>query len=741
MTGPPHRIWDDQPAACWQDAFLSGNGEYGIMVYGHPYAERIVVNHHRFVLPNGTRDARPPQLAALLPQIRELILTGRRAEAGRLLAGDGPLRWTQSFHPGFALTVDTDRGSPPRDYRRYTDFDTGEVVAQWAGGARRSFVSRADRLVVTHLDLGDCVLGATGDLPGRPEQVRYAVSAHERDGLVFLRVRGRYPRADGGYGFEGLTLLRGDVEADGDRVRVRGPALALTVLDRPAAAWRTGELTRRLVAHRDARYCALRARHLTRHRAAYRRVSLDLDVPAAQRDLPVGALLARQAAAPHLLDRALLERLFHAGRYLLLSASGVLPPRLTGLWLGSWDAAWAGDFTTDANLNLQLAAANLTALPEVTDAHARLVGAQVDDWRRNARAIFGTRGLLAPSRTDGEHGHLFHRHPDWPFTAWLPGAHWLLFPLYERHLVTGEPLGEVAGWLVEVAEFFADFLTVTADDGTLVFVPSYSAETGPLDADGVAVPAAVNATMDIAAARHAFTVAAAVTGQHRWIELLARLPAYRLDEAGALAEWAWPGYRGDDGHRHVSHLYPVWPLDEINPDDTPRLAAAAHRALCRRGDEDLSAHGSLHRALAAARLRDGPLVAANLLKIVGRDMFFRSLMSAHNPGRVTYNADAAHTLPAVLVESLVQGRPGRLRLLPAPLPGLPTGTLRGVTCPGRVTVTELTWRPGAVWARLCSPVPQRLRVTAPFGATIVDLPAGAPTTVEFTANGPPGWAH
>ncbi|GIJ37779.1 glycosyl hydrolase family 95 catalytic domain-containing protein [Micromonospora andamanensis] len=730
MTGPVHRIWDTAPAADWPDALLAGNGEYGIMVHGDPYAERIVVNHHRFVLPNGTHDARAPQLAALLPRIRRLILADRRAAASRLLAGDGVLRWTQSFHPGFALTVDAD-DAPVADYRRYTDFDTGEVVVRWAGGSRRSFVSRTDRLVVTRLDMGACRVGVTGDLPGRPAGLRYAVSAYRRDGLVFLRVRARYPTAGAAYGFEGLTLLRGAVEIDGDVVRVDGPALMLTVLDRPQDRWRTGGLVRRLTRYRQARYDELLARHTARHTPTYRRVELDLAVPAAQRALPVGELLARQAADPRTLDAALVERLFHAGRYLLLSASGVLPPRLTGLWLGSWDAAWAGDFTTDANLNLQLASANLAALPEVTAAHARLVRAQVGHWRRNARAIYGARGLLAPSRTDGEHGHLFHMHPDWPFAAWLPGAHWLLFPLYERHLVTGAPLGEVAGWLVEVAEFFADVLTSTAD-GRWGFVPSYSAETGPLDPAGTAVPAAVNATMDIAAARHAFAVAAALTGERRWARLAARLPPYRVDDDGALTEWAWPGYRADEDHRHVSHLYPVWPLGEINPEDTPELATAAHRALRRRGDENLSAHGSLHRALAAARLHDGPLVEANLLKIVGNDMFFRSLMSAHNPGRVTYNADAAHALPAVLIESLVQGRSGRLRLLPAPLPGLPRGTLRGVCLPGRVTVEEVTWRPGSVRARLVSALTRRLRVGSPYGETVRQVTAGEPTEVSFT---------
>ncbi|MEU4774359.1 glycoside hydrolase N-terminal domain-containing protein [Micromonospora sp. NPDC023644] len=737
-AGPPpaaHRIVDTAPAARWEDAFLAGNGEAGIMVYGRPHAERIIVNHHRFVLPNGTRDARPPQLAALLPRIRELILAGRRAEASRLLAGDGVLRWTQSFHPGFALTIDAVDPGPVGDYRRRTEFTTGEVVVEWAGGRRRSFVSRADALVVTHVDAGPCEVGVTGDLPGRPESVRYRAAAYRRGDLVFLRVRGRYPDAGGAYGFEGLTLLRGDVAVVGDdRVAVRGPALLTTVLDRPdTPPWRTGDLEDLLAGHAGDDYETLLARHVALHGRAYRRVSLDLGVPAAQRQLPVGELIAAQNADPDTLRPALLERLFHAGRYLLLSSSGVLPPRLTGLWLGSWDAAWAGDFTTDANLNLQLAGANVGALPEVTAAHANLVRGQVDDWRRNARAIYGARGLLAPSRTDGEHGHLFHLHADWPFAAWLPGAHWLLHPLHEHHLVTGAPLGEVAGWLAEVADFFTDFLTVTDEAGTVVVVPSYSAETGPRDERGRPVHVAVNATMDIAAARHALRTAEEVTGSERWAGLRRRLPAYRVDERGALAEWAWPGYHGDDDHRHVSHLYPVWPLDEVNPDDTPELARAAHRALALRGDENLSAHGSLHRALAAARLRDGPLTAANLLKILGNDMFFRSLMSAHNPGLVTYNADAAHALPAVLIESLVQSRPGLLRLLPAALPGLGAGVLRGVACRGRVGVEELSWSAGRVRARLVSPVAQRLTVRSPYGGRDVDLVAATPVEVTFTA--------
>ncbi|MEH1013150.1 glycoside hydrolase N-terminal domain-containing protein [Micromonospora sp. CPCC 206060] len=729
MPGAAHRIWDTAPATRWEDAFLSGNGEYGIMVSGAAYAERIVFNHHRFVLPNGTRHARPPQLADRLPEIRELILAGRRAEASALLADGRELRWTQSFHPGYAMTIDATGNhcaGDPAEYRRSTDFTTGEVVVEWDAGRRRAFVSRADAVVVTHVEMTGFVVGLTGDLPGRPDDVRYETSAYRRGDRVFLRIRGYYPsEGDGAYGFEGLTLVQGAAEIVGDRVAVRGPALLTTVLHRrDDASWRTGELEQRLVDGSGPDYAALLARHTALHTPMYRRVSLDLGVPTGDRDLPVGELIARQNADRSRLLPALLERLFHSGRYLMISASGVLPPRLTGLWLGSWGAAWAGDFTTDANLNLQLAGANIGALPEVTAAHAALIRDQIDDWRRNAQAVYGTRGLLAPGRTDGEHGHLFHFNADWPWAAWLAGADWLLYPLWEHHLVTGEPLGEVAGWLAEAAVFFEDFLTVTDETGTVVVVPSFSVETGPLDGDGRPVYLAVNATMDIAAARHALATAAEATGVDRWAGLRERLPAYRVDERGALAEWVWPGYHTDEEHRHVSHLYPVWPLDEINPDDTPELAAAAHRALVLRGDENLSAHGSLHRALVAARLRDADLVGANLLKIIGNDMFFRSLMSAHNPDLEIYNADAAHTLPGVLIEALVHSRPGLLWLLPAVPAGLGRGTVRGVTCRGGVAVEELTWDADGLRVRFVSAVDQRVGVRSPYGDATVDLAAG-----------------
>ncbi|EFE66806.1 conserved hypothetical protein [Streptomyces viridosporus ATCC 14672] len=231
--------------------------------------------------------------------------------------------------------------------------------------------------------------------------------------------------------------------------------------------------------------------------------------------------------------------------------------------------------------------------------------------------------------------------------------------------------------------------------------------------------------MDLSAARHALLTAATYHPERAagWRALADRLPPHRTNADGALAEWAWPGLEDSYDHRHLSHLYGVWPLEEITPYDTPDLAAAAHRALELRGTENDSAHGHLHHALIAARLRDGERVAHALARVLEGDFFHVSLMSAHYPHRHVYNADAAHTLPAVLIEALVQSTPDRLVLLPAPPPAYPSGTLRGVRTRFGAAL-DLTWSPAGATAVLRPDRTHRIDLWTSAGAEPLDLVAG-----------------
>jgi hypothetical protein len=726
-TTPVHATWEPRPAGRWEDAFLSGNGRHGALVFGDPNDDRVIVTHHTLVRPDGDdHRRRPPQLAAGLPALQDRLLAGDTTAAETFTDGR-PLQWVRPFHPAFQTRLRR-ADAPDARYHRSVDFTTGEVTAVHDGWTSRVFVSRADDVIVQRVTAP----GLTADLcldprlPGAPHGLGVGDGAVLIPEGALLSLRVRYP--DGDLAYTGITLAA--VEGGTTRLAPPGARIerAASVLLLTRVRRHTGELDV-LAEGRALRdlldgtsYDELLARHTARHGAAYHRVTLDLAADPAERALPGSELLTRPQSP------ALLERLFAAGRYHLLSASGMLPPRLVGLWTGDWNTAWSGAFTTDANLGLQTASAAAAALPEVTEAHAALVHGQLDDWRDNARAVFGARGVVAPAHTDGESGHTYHFSREYPLHLWTAGADWLLKPLVDHDETHGTRDPRTAAALAEVALFYEDFLTRTDADGRLVIVPSYSPENRPANASW----GTVDAAMDLSAARHALLTAAAYHPEHagRWRALADRLPPHRINEDGALAEWARPGLEDSYDHRHLSHLYGVWPLDEINPYDTPGLAEAAHRALELRGSENDSAHGRLHHALIAARLRDADRVAHALTQVLAGDFFHASLMSAHYPRRDVYNADAAHTLPAVLIEMLVQSTPDRLVLLPALPARLPAGELRGVRTRFGAAI-DLAWRPDGTTAVVRPSRTTRVELRTPSGAEPLDLVAGEDRVLDL----------
>ncbi|KJK43013.1 lectin, partial [Lentzea aerocolonigenes] len=597
----------------------------------------------------------------------------------------------------------------------------------------RAFVSRADKVIVHELLPApgrtiDTTLSVSTALEGAPSSVTYATLATISNGNGHLNLRGTYPSGQGAFGYEGVTRVvatGGTVTANGATIVVAGATklLLLTKLDRyESPAW-DAEPLHAALATIGTDYAALLSRHTAIHTEIYDRSRLDLNVSDADRRLSTSELITRQNNNKSVIDLALLERLYDSGRYLFISSSGVLPPRLTGIWTGTWSGAWADDFTTDANVNLQVAGGNILDTTEAMQGYFTLILGQLAHWRTNARNLYGARGFLAPSRTDGEYGHMLHFDSSWPG----------LYPLLEYYEVTGDQAflrDQLGPALMELALFYEDFLTRTDSSGKVVFVPSFSMENAPGNT-GVAL--SVNATGEIMAGKHALQAAifAATTlgveqdGVRRWKALLAKMPSYRTNGDGALAEWSWPGLNDQYDHRHVQHLYGAWPLHEINPEETPNLVRTGLRALEVRGDQNISAHGSLHRALAGARLKDGGKVYDNLRKIIGNNMVFRSLMTSHNPNLDIYNADAANAIPGVLGEALLYSRPGVLELLPA-LPGqLTKGTITGLRARGRIHVHSLSWDLAArtVSASITSDIDQTVTLISRRGMTSVTTTA------------------
>ncbi|MGW2639939.1 glycosyl hydrolase family 95 catalytic domain-containing protein [Streptomyces sp. NPDC001348] len=758
VTLPGRGIWDNATASTWTNGFLSGNGEYGALYYGAPALEKMILNYHKLVLPNGSRRVMPPVISGHLEAARDKALAGDYSGAAATFASGWSLRWTQTFHPGYELRLSTPAMTTVDNFARVTDFRTGEVTHTWTDQAgtwkRHVFVSRADKVVVHELLPAtgrtiDTTISISTALDGVPSSVSFATTARVSGGDGYLNLRGTYP-SGGAYGYEGVTRIV--VTGSGSSVTANGQTLVvaraatvvlLTKLGRyeNSTDWNSQPLQTAL-AGLTADYTTLLDRHAPLHQAMYDRSGIDLNVPTADRQMATSDLIARQNSNTSAIDVALLERMYDSGRYMFVSSTGVLPPRLTGIWTGTWNGSWADDFTTDANINLQVAGGNILDLGDAMEGYFDLVLGQLADWRTNATNLYGARGFFAPSRTDGEYGHMLHFDAgSFPGEAWTGGADWLLHPLLEHYQVTGDTdflkhrLGPA---LMELALFYEDFLTRTDSSGKAVFVPSFSMENSPASTGQLF---SVNATADIMAGKHALQAAVDAAnslgveqgsgqGVARWTALLAKLPDYTVNGDGALAEWSWPGLTDRYNHRHISHLYGAWPLHEINPEDKPDLVGYARTALDKRGDENYSAHGSLHRALARARLKDGPGVYGNLLKIYGRNMVWRSLMTSHNPNLDIYNCDAANTIPAVIAEALVYTRPRILEILPALPDQLAKGSINGVRGRNRVTIQSLSWDTAARTAtvKLTSDIDQDITFICRRGITSVSTDATVTTS-------------
>ncbi|MCD4852623.1 RICIN domain-containing protein [Arthrobacter sp. AK01] len=763
---PERGVFDTSPASSWTDGFLSGNGEYGAIFHGTPAAERVVLNHHRFVMPNGTRGMKAPDVADRLPEVQDKALAGDYWGAASTFASDWELKWTQSFHPGYELLIASPDLTTYNDYARTTNFRTGEVVTTWSDSAgswkRRAFVSRASTAVVQELLPGangkiNTVLSVNTALEGVPSSVTYDVNATVSGRNGYLGLRGTYPAGLGAFGYEGVTrvVITGtgsSITSDGSKLTITNATkvILLTKLGRyeSAAEWNSKPLHAALsVLLSD--YDALLRKHTPKHQALFDSSSLQLNVSQQDRQLSTSELTSRQNANRSALDVALLERMYDSGRYLFASSSGILPPRLTGIWTGSWTNAWAGDFTTDANVNLQVAGGNILNHGDAMKGYFDLVLGQLDDWRSNAIRMYGARGFLAPTRTDGEHGHMLHFNgSDFPGQAWTGGADWMLYPLLEYYQVTGDEAfmrDKLGPALMELALFYEDYLSRTDPQGNVIFVPSFSMENSPSSTGQML---STNATGEIMAGRHALesAILAANTlnreqgagqGVARWTAMLGKLPNYTINGDEALAEWSWPGLTDRYNHRHVHHLYGAWPLHEINPEDKPELVRASHRALELRGDENYSAHGSLHRALAAARIKDGAGVYTNIKKVLGSNMVLPSLMTTHNPDLHIFNSDAANALPAIIAEALIYSRPGMLELLPALPEQLAKGTITGVRGRNRVLVENLVWDTDArtVEASIVSAITQSLELVCRRGINAITATGATLTSSSIGGHG------
>ena len=717
-------------AANWPEGLLIGNGTIGAIVMGHPQKECLIVTHEELFLPVFER--RPVlEMKAILPELRAKIRSGRYREASeRVVEAAREVGYPKDFimtdpsHPAFDLVIDSGPYEGVREYLRSVNFATGEACISYKDerGARwlkRSFVSRADGLLVCRVECeaafdADITLAARpGTMepwdPGRTSAgfvpkgtfATHGFRLIERNAVDGeLTYRALYAKSDGGYGgMARITSEGGEVRSEGTAVHVAGASsINIVATVKPLSNGEAGDEAslRRCIDGSTAGYDEMLARHVELHGDFFGRVRLVLGdgnpSSAASEDL----ILEAQRGEP---SPDFISTVFDACRHNILCSSGTLPPNLQGVWSGTWTPHWSGDYTLDANVQAAIAHYLSCDTPELMEGLFSLMDKMMPDFRENAKALFGARGFFVNSRvsTTG----LQQRYNTCPMYFWTAGAAWIAHYYFDYYLYTGDEEfleGRALPFMEEAALFYEDFL-VEGEDGCYELIPSVSPENHPANTDSLVC---LNATMDVAACRellgNLLRISSIITIDtdklEKWRRMLSKLPPYEANSDGALKEWLTDALEDNYGHRHMSHLYPLYPGDEADADETPELHEMVLRAFQKRMEHydprEYGGFGLYHVAMAAARAGDAE-TAWNAVKHMAQWHMYSGMGTSHNHGPTVFNLDASGGIPAALVEMFVVSRPGKIRLLPAVPKALGNGMLSGACCRGGVKVDHLEW--------------------------------------------------
>ncbi|RMF92941.1 MAG: hypothetical protein D6741_14365 [Planctomycetota bacterium] len=741
---PERGAYSRLPGETWQDGFVSGNGRMGALIYGKPGEETLILNHCRLYLPLGSREI-VPRLAEYVPQVREMVRRRKYREAIAFLMEKGKeqgfpgLIWTDPYHPGAFIRIRRPVDGEVTDYARTEDFRTGEVVVSWRTPQGRTeyrmFVSRTDNVVVAQL---------TG--PGSCDLVFDRIDVEGVDSTLdisplYVTYHNVYTRGKGGYDTVVRLLTDGRTSIEDNVLHVAGanritlvarivpwktplpreqseawnyspanPDFAVENLgkyrpnpplaDSSVVAYRTAEQATELLPQVKASlrelpmdYDRLFAPHAKAHAALFDRVELDLG-GGDDRLLPVEDLFA-QAASENKLPPALAEKMFDAGRYMVLCSLGELAPNLQGIWTGTWKPNWSGDFTLDTNIQAAMSSVLSCDLPDLMEGYFRLIESFYPDWRTNAKAIYGCDGFFSNARASNCCLELHWG--TWQGIFWTGGAPWLsvFFVDYAEYNGDREFLEtRCVPLLKEIAAFYEDFLTEVDEDGHVVFNPSYNPETG----------CGINATMDIALARFVLSKLIAACRElgieqenvPRWEALLAKLPPYPVNEQGQLAEW--PDGRLTPGHRHHSQLVGCFQTFDPVFETSPELRKAAQLSVKAKiqgadGGGEQSSFGRVQAGISSAYLGLAE-EAYSRLEVMGvKQSMYHSLITSHEPPARIYNTDGNGGIPQIVCLMLAFSRTDRLDLLPALPKAWPSGSIRGMytRCGCKV---DITWDDG-----------------------------------------------
>ena len=730
------------PAERWDDGSIVGNGVQGALAYCRTVNEEIVFSHEEMFVPMYPFYGYLPVLEHY-DTIQQLVLNGKADEAQQLLKDlkiqlNIPRYNTTDPFVGAGSLHLRMRSSQPKDaYIRSTDFATGEALVAWqeASGIfhRSFFFSRADDVFVLRLT---SPTGSKLNLTLELGEIELIPHPHPKAPPIYERTIDHCSRSVSGNvltqrihfkdRYEGqplhgsTTICRvitkgGNREANDTDLQITGAdevlLLVRTIPDRRSERLNMeNEIAKLFALVTD--YDRMLRKHAAIHGEIFNRCRLTLSPPDEQR---VSSEALQAGSSVGNTSPALAEKAFAAARYGIISSTGRRPPLLQGVWTGTWKPRWSGDYTLNGNVQSMVAASLCGNHYECQESLMNYLDSLMTDFRNNARELLGFRGALIPWRasTNGLTHYLscYDFYHDFPGIYWFAGTGWFVQIYYEYYLYTQDETffqERFKPFLFDAIALYEDYLSLEDENGTFILSPSSSPEnqTAPN------IWMAPNATMTIAVIketlrtglRHSEQLGATEVQVARWHQMIDKLPDYQIDKYGALKEWTWPGIENEEGHRHASHLYPLYfgVAPEIAQSKTLQEAGriAIERRLAPRRKEQGGgmAFGLVQLGMSAAHLGEVSL-AYETIEYLLNSYWSPAMVSLHDVEEI-FNLDISGGLPALMITMLTQtpireqiDEPWEIRLLPCLPAAWPNGSLKGAHSRGGFEL-DIAWSSG-----------------------------------------------